>query len=84
MVVLAGFVFLNLRNQCQPGWCGDYGWPMVYRHWSDVIPEINGVIYGPWFSVRALAFDIAIGALGVVASVVLSRRFWSGSARAAA
>ena len=67
-IVLAVLVFLNIRNQCQPGWCGDFGFPLVYRHWSDEIPEINGVVYGPWFSGKPLAADVGIGLAAVVAS----------------
>jgi hypothetical protein len=58
--VLAVLVFLNVRNQCQPGWCGDFGFPFIYSHSSDEIPEINGVVHGPWFSAKALAADILI------------------------
>ena len=76
--VLAVLLFLNVRNQCQPGWCGDFGFPFVYRHFSDEIPELNGVVHGPWFSGRALAADIVI-CLAVVlvaygVSFVIGRR----------
>ena len=67
--VLAVLLVLNLRNRCQPGWCGDFGFPFVYRHFSDEIPEINGVVYGPWFSANALAADVGVCLAAVLASV---------------
>lgn len=81
-IVLAALVFLNLRNRCQPSWCGDFGFPLVYRHWSDAISDMNGVAYGPWFSARALAADIGIGLATVIATVAASVRRGRGGAHA--
>ena len=83
-LVLAALVFLNIRNQCQPGWCGDYGFPLVYRHWSDEIPVINGVTYGPRFSAVALVADIVIGVGAVLAAFAASASRRRSGAHAAA
>lgn len=71
-LVLAGLIFLNLRNQCRPGWCGEYGFPVVYRSWSDEIPDFNGAVSGARFSKGALAADVLLGLALVAASFAAS------------
>ncbi len=61
VATLGVFAYLNLRNWCQPGWCGRFGFPLTYRTWSDQIAELNGkVIGGPTFSTSALMTDFVI------------------------
>jgi hypothetical protein len=76
LAVLGAMLYLNVTNFCQPGWCGEFGFPFTYRHWSDEIPEINGVVYGPGFSARGLAADFAIGLLAVLAAPAVTMMFW--------
>jgi len=61
VTALALSAYLNLRNWCQPGWCGRFGFPLTYRTWSDSFGTFNGQPYGlPSFSWSALAINIAI------------------------
>jgi hypothetical protein len=71
VATLGAFAYLNLRNWCQPGWCGRFGFPLTYRAWSDEIPDFNGKITGgPTFSMSALSADIVI-ALAVALAISL-------------
>jgi hypothetical protein len=70
VLALAGFVWLNTWNRCQPGWCGRYGVPFTFYQWSDEIPEVNGVTNWPRVRYPALAVDavVAIGASTFIAA----------------
>jgi hypothetical protein len=67
-LVLAGLIFLNASNQCDPGYCGKYGFPLEYFRWSDEIPDFNGVTYGPRFSPLGFAVDAVITVAAVFAA----------------
>jgi hypothetical protein len=71
VATLGAFAYLNLRNWCQPGWCSRFGFPLTYRTWSDEIPEVNGKMIGPTFSISALSADIVI-ALAVALAISLA------------
>jgi hypothetical protein len=65
---LGAFVWLNMWNRCQPGWCGEYGIPFTYYKWSDEIVVLNGVERRPRVLVPALVADISV-AVGVATMV---------------
>jgi hypothetical protein len=76
LVTLGVFGFLNLRNWCQPGWCGRFGFPLTYRTWSDQLVDLNGrLIGGPTFSQAALAVDILVALAAVACVAGLARLF---------
>jgi hypothetical protein len=72
-IVFGGLLYLNLRNGCQPGWCGTYGFPVAYYRWSDEIVKINGVVVGRGFSPVGLAVDVGV----TVAAVLMTMKAWS-------
>ena len=78
IVTLGLFAYLNLRNWCQPGWCGRFGFPLTYRTWSDQIAELNGnVTGGPTFSISALLANVVIALAGALAvSLVVGWPRW--------
>lgn len=56
---------VNTVNQCQPGWCGRYGFPLAYFSWSDAMVGFNGDSQRP-FSLTAAIVDSAVVVSGAV------------------
>lgn len=56
---------VNTVNQCQPGWCGRYGFPLTYFSWSDAIGVFNGQSQTP-FNLTAAIVDGAVVVSGAV------------------
>jgi hypothetical protein len=66
-VTLLFFLFINTVNQCSPGWCGAYGFPLHYSEWSDAKVIFNGVnLSDKPFIPAAFAEDAAVAAMTIV------------------
>lgn len=66
VAVVAVFVYLNVINWCNPGWCYTYGWPLTFLDLSDSIVIMNGEMLSQGFFLGPLLLNILI-ALSVTA-----------------
>lgn len=67
VAVLAVFVYLNVINRCNPGWCYTLGWPFTFVDLSDSIVIMNGEMLSQGFFLGPFLLNILI-ALSVTAA----------------
>jgi hypothetical protein len=69
------FFALNLINQCSPGWCGWFGFPLPYRWWSDGVIVMNGTnLTAGTLPIAVFINSATFLSVAVVASVTYRRR----------